>query len=128
MKYVFDAHAWIEYLQGSKQGEDVCALLQSERNQIFVLPITIAEVVAKIKRDKGNYKLAHEAIVSNATVIETSDEAALEAGIVYVDTRKKLTSFGIVDALVLVTAAAIKAKVVTGDYHFKQFKNVLFLD
>ena len=52
---------------------------------------------------------------------------AKEAGIFYAEIRKKNKSFGIVDSLLITSAKMIGAKVVTGDNHFKNFSEVIFI-
>ena len=126
MLYLIDVYSWIEYLEGSKEGEKVYEILKSN-NEIFVLPITISEVVSKVKRMKGNALLAYEAIVSNSQIIETTPKIAKEAGLLHAQIRKKQPSFGIVDALLITTAKFIKGKVLTGDRHFRNFKETVFV-
>ena len=41
--------------------------------------------------------------------------------------KKKIRDFGLIDAIILTTARKLKAKVVTGDPHFKKFKEVVFI-
>ncbi len=126
MKYIIDAHSWIEYLEGSKRGEEVYKILQSN-NQVFVLPITISEVVSKVKRKKENFELAYKSIISSAQVIEPTPKIAKEAGLLHAEMRKKHRGFGIVDALIVTTANLTHSIVVSGDRHFKKFKNVKML-
>ena len=126
MKFIIDAYSWIEYLEGSKEGEKVYEILKSD-NEKFVLLITIAEVVSKVKRKKGNFILAYESIISNAKVIDITPKIAKEAGLFHAEIRKKQPSFGIVDAFLITTARFINAKVLTGDKHFKNFKEVMLI-
>ena len=80
MKYLIDAYAWIEYLEGSKKGEIVNNYLESE-DEIIILPITIAEVVSKVKRKNGNFELAYNIMISKSKVIETTPKISKNAGI-----------------------------------------------
>ena len=64
MKYIIDSSAWIEYLQGSIFGEKVREILMNN-NEIYVINITISEVVSKIKREKSDFELAYKTIISN---------------------------------------------------------------
>ena len=127
MKYIIDAYAWIEYLRGGKLGEKVRELILGN-DEIISLNITIAEVVSKIKRKKENIETAYSAVNSNSKIIDITPEIAKEAGIIHAETRDKIKNFGLVDALLLVTAKEIKAKIVTGDHHLKDFKEVIFIE
>lgn len=126
MRLIIDAHSWIEYLNGSKQGEKLNTLL-SEDNEIFALSITIAEVVAKVKKQNGNVELAYSSIIKNSKIFEPTPKIAKEAGLLYVKTRESNESFGIVDSLLITSAKLIDAKLVTGDHHLKTFKEAILL-
>jgi predicted nucleic acid-binding protein len=125
MKYLIDAYSWIEYLEGSIKGEKVNKIINSE--EIFVLPITIAEVVSKIKRKMGNEKIAYESIVKKAKLINMTPRIAKEAGLLHAEMRSKIPQFGIVDSIIITTAREINAKILTGDHHFKHFPETVFL-
>ena len=127
MKYLIDAYAWVEYLTGGRLGEKVRELILSD-NEIISLNITIAEVVSKIKRKKENAEIAYNAINSNSQIISITPEIAKEAGIIHAETREKIKNFGLVDALLLVIAREIKAKIITGDHHLKDFKEAIFIE
>ena len=126
MKYIVDAHSWIEYLNGSSSGEKLNKIL-NEDNEIYVLPITIAEVIGKIKSANGNVETAYSAIIKNAKIQESTPKMAKDAGLLYIETRKKIPSFGMVDSLIVSTAKSIGAKFITGDYYFKSFKEAIVL-
>ncbi len=126
MKYLIDAFSWIEYLEGSSKGERVSNILKSD-NEIFVLPLTIGEVVSKTKRKDKNHELAYESITKRAKIISTTPRMAKEAGLLHAEMRKKFSQFGIVDALLVITARNIKARILTGDNHLKQFAETEFL-
>ncbi len=120
-RYIIDAHAWISYLEGGIDGEKVNLILNEEA-EFYVLPITIAEVIGKVRKQNHNVGVAYKAIISKCQVIESTPRAAKEAGILYAECRKEMPSFGIVDSLLISTARSIGAKVITGDMHFKIFK------
>lgn len=126
MKYIIDAYSWIEYLNGSEKGEKVNNILNSD-NEIFVLSITIAEVISKVKRNGKDEKIAYESIIKRAKIIETIPRIAKEAGLLHAEMRKKFSQFGIVDALLIKTAKNIQAKILTGDNHFKDFPEAIML-
>ena len=127
MKYIIDAYAWVEYLSGGKLGEKVRELILGD-NEIISLNITIAEVISKIKRKKENVEIAYEAINSNSKIIDINPEIAKKAGILHAETREKIKNFGLVDALLVITAREEKGKILTGDHHLKNFKESIFIE
>ncbi len=126
MKYIVDSYAWIEYLGGSPAGQKVREIIGAD-NEIYSLNLSVAEVVSRIKRLNENADLAYEAIISNSKIIDIDVELAKEAGLLHAETRKKIKDFGLVDVLILVSARKLKAKILTGDPHFKGFKEAVFI-
>src|SRR3989344_4145890 len=120
MKYIIDAFSWIEYLEGSEKGRKVHEILNSD-SENFVLLMTIAEVISKVKRKGGNFKLAYDSMISDCRIANISPKIAKEAGLLHAEYRKKMLQFGIVDAILITTARYLGAKVLTGDAHFKSF-------
>jgi len=83
--------------------------------------------VSKIKRKKSDPETAYNSIITNARIVETTPKIVKQAGLFHAQIRKKMHAFGIVDSILLTTAKAIGAKIVTGDNHFKGFKEVIIL-
>ncbi len=126
MKYIVDSYAWIEYLDGSAMGEKVKKILEGD-NEIFSLNLTISEVISRVKRKNGNIDIAYSAINFISKVAEITPETAKKAGEFHGEIRKKIKDFGLVDALILTLARELNAKVVTGDEHFRGFKEAVFI-
>jgi predicted nucleic acid-binding protein len=51
----------------------------------------------------------------------------VESARLNVKMRKEIDGWGLADSIVYATATIKKAEVVTGDEHFKNLKNVLFI-
>ncbi|GBE19286.1 MAG TPA: PIN domain-containing protein [Candidatus Pacearchaeota archaeon] len=126
MRYIIDSYAWVEYLEGSKLGEKVRDILTG-KNEIYSLNLTIAEVISRVKRKKGSIEIAYNAINSNSKVAEITPEIAKKAGLFHMEIRSKIKNFGLVDALILILARELNAKILTGDKHFKGFKEAIFI-
>lgn len=122
MKFVLDTFAWIEYFNGSESGKKVSEIIESEENDIFSSIITIAEVSSILKRKEGNIELGYQTIINLSKISFINLEFAKEAGILHAETRKKIKDFGMADSIVLLTARKLGAKIITGDPHFKGFK------
>jgi len=126
MKCIIDAHSWIEYLRGSSAGEKVNEIINGD-NEIYVMPITIAEVIGKIEKSGGNTDTAYNAMIKNASILEATPKMSKDAGILYAKIRKENESFGIVDALLISAAKVTESKLISGDKHFKRFKEAIII-
>ena len=126
MRYLIDSYAWIEYLDGTESGKKVKDIL-NKNNEIFTLSLNIAEVISRMKRKEGNIEDGYDVIISNANILELSPEIAKEAGLIHAEIKKRIRDFGLIDAFVLVTARKLKAKILTGDEHFRGFKEAVLI-
>ena len=126
MKYLIDSFAWIEYFQGSEIGNKAKEFIDSD-NELFSINLTISEVVSRFKRKNFDFESAYNAIITLSKVVEISPEIAKKAGEFHAEIRKKIKDFGLVDSLILILARELNAKIVTGDEHFRGFKEVIFI-
>ncbi len=127
IKYIMDAYAWIEYLDGTLKGETVREILDNPENEIFTCAVTLSEVVSKFKRRGFDSEIAIKAINALSKVIDVDIKLAVGAAEVHAQTRAKVKDFGLADAFVLACALQKGAKIVSGDPHFEKFKGVVFL-
>jgi predicted nucleic acid-binding protein len=125
-KHVIDAYAWIEYLDGSKAGGKVRALIE-KNDETYTCAMTIAEVVSKVARKGKDMKIAYDVLLSNSQIINVDEELSWQAGLLHFEMRKTLKDFGLADAYVLATARRLKSKVLTGDLHFKGVKEAVLI-
>lgn len=93
MKYIIDSYAWIEYLEESKLGEKVHEILTNTTHEIISLALTIAEVISKVKRKKGNVEIAFKAITANAKIMDINSQIAKETGLFHAEIRQKIRNF-----------------------------------
>lgn len=127
MKYVIDAHAWMEYFLGTDRGNEVKKILESEDSEIFSSIITIAEVVSITKRENRDAEQKYVDMVNLSSIYGINTEFAKEAGILHAETKKNIKDFGLADAFVLLTARKLNAGIVSGDPHFKGFKEAILI-
>ncbi len=125
-RYVVDSYAWIEYLDGTEIGRKVSDLIK-ENNEIFTCVLTIAEVVSKAARKGKDAKIAYDVLTSNSKIIDADEELSLLAGLLHYEMRKTVKDFGLADAYILATAGKLKAKILTGDMHFKNMKEAVLI-
>ena len=125
-KHVIDAYAWIEYLGGSEAGGKVKTLLE-ENDETYTCATTVAEVVNKVARKGKDTKIAYDVLLSNSQIINVDEELSWQAGLLHFEMRKAKKDFGLADAYVLATARKLKSKILTGDLHFKDVKEAVFI-
>ncbi len=125
MKYVIDSYSWIDYLEGCKEGQKVKEIIENNDNEIITNILNVSELASFFKRKNIDFESSYKIIISLSKVYNFNTEFAKEAGILHAEVRKNISSFGIVDAFVLLTAKKINAKIITGDRHFKSFKEAI---
>jgi predicted nucleic acid-binding protein len=126
-RFVFDASAWIEYLEGTEKGKAIIKIAENEDNEIFTSSTTVAEVISKFLRANKDTKIAITGINNLSIVIDASQEISIAAGQIHVEEKKKNKEFGMLDAFVAATAKKLNAKILTMDPDFKHFKEAIFV-
>lgn len=127
MKYVIDSWAWIEYLIGSDSGEEVKQIIENKGNEIFTCILSIAEIASMTKRENRDSDSAYKAMLSLSKIYNLDNDLAKEAGLFHAEIKKTIKDFGLIDSFILSIAKKIKAKVVTGDEHFRAIKEAVFI-
>lgn len=126
-RYVIDAYGWIEYFISSKKGEKVKEIIENKNNEIFTSILTLSEVISKTKKEARDYEIAYESILNLSKIYNINEEFCKEIGLLYREIRSKIKDFGIIDTFVLLTAKKLNAKIITGDPHFKDFKETIMI-
>lgn len=126
-KYLLDSFAWIEYFEGSKQGEKVEKIISDPNNEVLTCAAMVAEVMSKARESKKDENLAFMAMKTLSRILEIDAGLAKLAGCIHAEMKEKVKDFGMMDAFLLATAQQTSAKIVTGDPHFKTMDNVEFL-
>ena len=126
-KYVIDAFSWLDYFEGNASGEKVKDKIENKNNEIITNIVTISEVISVFKRKGFDYNKAYELITNLSKIYLINLEFSREVGILHADIRKKIKDFGLADTFVLLTARRLKAKILTGDPHFKGFKEAIMI-
>jgi len=126
-RFIIDAYAWIEYFDGTTKGLTVKKILESDKHECFTGTVTIAEVISKMKRLKKNHVEAFNAMIGLSKILSLSESAALKAGEKHAEMRLTHKDFGMADAFVWAHAKENGLQIMTGDPHFKSFKNSFFI-
>jgi predicted nucleic acid-binding protein len=134
VKTVIDTYAWIEIFIGSKSGEKAKEILQ-KAEETYTPDVVIAEIARKYLREG----MKEQTILERLTTIEETSEIipidkniAFESAKCYLELTektktRKLKAPSLFDAIVLATARKLGAKMVTGDEHFKQINETLWI-
>jgi len=134
VKTVIDTYAWIEIFIGSKNGEKAREILR-KAEETYTPDVVIAEIARKYLREGMKEQTILERL---KTIEETSEitpidkEIAIESAKCYLEIMekaktRKLKAPSLFDAIVLATARTLDAKLVTGDEHFKDIHETLWI-
>lgn len=135
MKIVIDAYAWIEIFIGSDKGKKAKEILE-KASETYTPDTVLAEVARKYLREGVEQQTILDrlkTIAEASDVVWISVETSLEAAKCYMKLEKeakrsRLRSPSLFDAIVLATAKLLEAKVVTGDEHFKNLPETLWIE
>jgi predicted nucleic acid-binding protein len=115
--YVVDSFAWFEYFSGSTAGARAKPFIESSKG---VTPtIVVAELSEKYRRMKLDFGADLDFIIARTRVIPLDTATAEKAGALSHERKRKVKRWGLADSIVLATARECKAKIVTGDEHFR---------
>jgi len=132
INHVIDTYAWIEYFKASKMGETAREYIESEHS---VTPtIVVSEISRILQRDIGlgnetcEGRLQRlEFISSTSRIVGLDFKTAVEAGEINEKLKEQAKGWGLTDSIILCIARNINGKVITGDEHFRNLKDVVFI-
>ena len=128
MKYLIDSYAWIEYFMGSEAGEKVKPIIEGLEEKLTPT-ICLAEVYAKtLKAESMELAENQRTFIKERSALTPLDEAtAIKSAEIDITMKKKIKGWGLADSIVYATGLIKGAEIVTGDTHFKNLKNVIFI-
>lgn len=134
MKIVIDAYAWIEVFLGSEKGRKVKEILE-QADELFTPDTVLAEIARKYQREGADERTTDarlETITTASNVTQIDAKVALEAARCYTQLvtnarKRKLKTPSLFDAIVLSVSRVVKAKVVTGDEHFRNLPETVWI-
>ena len=129
MRYIIDSYAWLEYFMGTDAGEKVKGIIDSVADEKLTPTICLAEIYAKVLRVEGLEKaeLQRTFIKSRSALIPLTEEIAVKAARIDVEMKRRIRGWGLADSIVLSVARIWKAKVLTGDEHFRGLKETTYI-
>jgi predicted nucleic acid-binding protein len=134
LKIVIDSYAWIELFTGSANAKKVSEIL-ANADELYTPDIIFAEVARKYTRDSVDDDIIHtrlQQISDNSKIVFLEPKLAFESAKCYPEMERsarknKINTPSLVDAIVLATARMFKAKVLTGDQHFKSLPETIWI-
>jgi len=127
MRLIVDTFCWVDYINGNEAGEKVKDYIETSDNEIITTVLNIAEISSIIKRRNFDVDKVLDMIFSNSKIYNFNADFAKQAGLLHAEMRKQEKHFGLIDAFILLTARKLKAKIITGDEHFKKIKEAIFI-
>ena len=121
--YIIDSYAWVEYFRGSREGD--IAKEYIENKSCATASITIAELSEKYNREKKEFGIDLQFIMSRNKIINLDKEIAELAGKINFDNKKKIKNWGMADSIILATSKILNSKVITGDEHFRNLNAIM---
>ncbi|MEM2593499.1 MAG: type II toxin-antitoxin system VapC family toxin [Candidatus Bathyarchaeia archaeon] len=134
VKIVVDTYGWIEIFLGSESGKRTKEIIE-KGEEVYTPDIVGAEIARKYLREG----VGEQEVLERLTVIEESSEIvpiskriAFEAAKCYMELMEKarlekLRAPSLFDAIILATARALNAKLVTGDEHFRGMDGIIWI-
>ena len=132
MKIVIDTYAWIELLIGSEKGNKVKELMENAE-EVYTPSTVLAETARKFLREGTDEKTINTwlEIITTATQIDSA--TALEAAKCQIELSQKAkiskqNTPSLFDAIVYATARINQCKIITGDEHFKNLPETIWIE
>ena len=121
---LIDSYGWIEYFGDGPLADSYAPFTENSNAENTVTPtIVVYEVYRKIKNTKGEQKaLEAYAQMSQTKIIELNSVLSLEAADIGLT-----TGLGMADSIIVATAKAYNAEIITSDKHLKDIKRVKFI-
>jgi len=122
---LIDSYGWIEYFGEGPLADSYAAFIEKADEKGTVTPtIVIYEVYRKIKSVRGEEKaLEAYAQMSLTKIVDLTSSLCLEAA----DISMSL-NLGMADSIILATAKAYNAQIITSDEHLKKVDKVKYIN
>lgn len=126
---IFDAHAWVEYALDGHNAQLIAEKLSSAQQNF-----TPATVIGELKEAMLRHNIPRQKISAiiqyiknKSTIVDINAEIAEKAGEINFKNKKRIKDWGMLDSIVYAVVATKKGKVITGDPHFKNLRNVIYI-
>lgn len=134
MIIVIDSWAWIEYFSGSSSGRIVRDYLA--KYPVVTPNIVLLELASKYIREgfsESDIRRRLLFVLKRSELVEFDYDLSVEAAKCLIELREHAKKLGmkkkpgIADGLILAIARRVGGKILTGDPHFKNLSEVIFI-
>lgn len=124
---VIDTYAWYEYFIGSETGLEIKELI--EKGSLVTPSIVVAELVNKFTREGKPYADFVNFLKLRSEVVPIDLEIAERAGNLRTELNKNKAAnkIGMGDAIIMAVAKKRGIKIISGDEHFRNLKDVIMI-
>lgn len=121
---LIDSYGWIEYFAEGPLADNYATYIEKANAENTITPtIIVYEVYKKIKITRDEQKaLEAYAQISQTKIIELTGPLSLEAADISLT-----ANLGMADSIIVATAKAYNAEIITSDEHLKSMKGVKFI-
>lgn len=121
---LIDSYGWIEYFAEGPLADSYAAYIEEADAENTITPTVIVYEVYKKIKTTGDEQKALEAYsqISRTKIVELTSSISLEAADISLT-----ANLGMADSIILATAKAYDAEVITSDEHLKSVKGVKFI-
>ena len=127
MIYIIDTYAWVEYINGSDKASSLRKLLENLDNKFITLECCIAELAGFSYKKQVNFEKIYELIKRNSIILPVLTKNWIDAAKIRFELRKKIPHFGLVDSILVAKQKELSCKIISGDPHFKNLKNIIYI-
>lgn len=123
--YLLDSSAWIEYFAGTALGETVKEIV--EKQAISTCILSVAEISDKFGKEKGKFDEFLSFIKNRSVIFDLTLSACAQAGKLKAERRPVKKEFGLIDAIVYLTAKEHSCILVAKDDDFEGMENIVII-
>ena len=127
MIYIIDTYAWIEYLNGSSKGKILRKLFESAEDKFITMECCLSELAGYSLKTNQDFESMLEIVKINSIILPVLAKNWLEAARIKDELRKNRPHFGLIDAILVSKRKELKCKLISGDDHFKNLKDVVYI-
>ena len=127
MIFIIDTYAWIEYFIGSKPAVQLQQLFNDKKNKFVTMECCLSELRGYCLKNNFDFNQLYDIIKVNSLVLPVLREHWINAAKIRYEMRKETKNFGLIDSILVAKQQELNCKIVTGDHHFKNLKNVVFI-
>ena len=128
MLYIIDTYAWVEYFIGSHKAEIIKKLFLDDKNSFLTMECCLAEIKGWALKNNKNFDQLFKIIRANSNIIDITEYDWIDSAQERFEQRKTQKDFGFIDAIILIKQKEFNCKIISGDKHFKNMANVVFIE